>query len=141
MKTLHWILLGILCLVVSSCGSDDEPEVPYTGPWMVEYFEEYSYTHNNSPEFIKWFNDHIGCFVRCNFRKGNSMFEFTDYVELDDYKNYPVGNIEWIEIVDNATEDEIRSKVKRFQDFTIKDPNNRFEFDIFEADYQRYDGK
>lgn len=141
MKTLHWLIMGILCLVLPACSSNDEPDAPYTGPWAIGYYEEYSYMHNNSPEFVEWFNAHLECFVACKFIKGNAIYTFDDYVELDDYNNYPQGYIEWIEIVENATEEEIKAKVEHFKGFTIKDPKSTLEYDIFDASYKRYDGK
>lgn len=141
MKTIHWLLIGIISLLASSCGSDDEPETPYMGPWVIDYIEEYRYMHNDSPEFVEWFNAHLDCFVYCKFMKGNAYYEFDDYVELDDYKNYPKGYIEWIEIIDKATEDEIKLMVARFNDFTIIDEKSQLHYDKFDAQYQKYDGK
>lgn len=140
MKAIHRIIMGLLCLFVTSCGSD-EPDAPYNGPWVIVYDEEYSYMHNDSQEFVDWFNLHLNDFVGCKFVKGNTSYQFYDYVELDDYKNYPIGYIEWIEIVNRATEDEIKSKVEQFESFTVKDPKSQLNYDIFRAGYQRYDGK
>lgn len=141
MKSLRWLTIGILCLICTSCGSDDEPDVPYTGPWEIEYYEEYSLIHNDSPEFESWFNSHLNDFQVCSFWDGHSVYEYTDYVELDDYKNYHTGEILWIEIVDNASESEIKSLVDKFQQFTIRDSKDLRKYDIFEANYQRYDSK
>lgn len=139
-KAIHLLLMGILCILATSCGSD-EPNAPYPGPWEVCYAESYSEIHNNTQEFIDWFNLHLNDFVVCKFVKGDTYYQFDDYVELDDYKNYPIGYIEWIEIVDRATEDEIKSKVAQFESFTIKDPKSQLHYDIFKAGYQKYDGK
>lgn len=36
MKTIHWIIMSVLCLFASSCGSDDEPTSPtLTGPYVA----------------------------------------------------------------------------------------------------------
>lgn len=134
------IIIGILSLLGSSCGSD-EPEPPYTGPWQVAYYEEYSYIHNESPEFIDWFNSHLDNFVECQFYDGHNTYYYSDYVELDDYKNYHTGSILWIEIVNNATEDEIKLAVDRFQKFSIQEANDSRKFDLFDAYYQRYEDK
>ena len=133
--------MGIVCLIVSACASDDEPESPYTGPWVIDYMEEYSYMHNDSPEFEEWFNAHLDCFAGCKFIKGDSYYEFFDYVELDDYKNYPKGYIEWIEVINTASEDEIKRMVSEFNDFTIEDPKSQIHYDRFDAVYKKYDGK
>lgn len=141
MKKSLRIIIGLICLTIFGCSSEDEPEAPYTGPWVVGYYEEYSYTHNNSSEFVDWFKDHLECFVGCKFIKGNAQYEFYDYIELDDYDNYPIGYIEWIEIIDKATEDEVKNKVNQFRSFTIKDSQSQIHYDIFEASYKRYEGK
>lgn len=139
MKVLHWLIIGILCLVTSACGSDDEPEAPYTGPWEIHYFESWVGIHNNSPEFEEWFLNHTDCFVEFYFQNGTQQGCYTDYIELNDYKNY-CGEIYWREIIPIASEDEIKTKVAEFESFTvIEDYNNKS--DLFQAKYQRYDGK
>lgn len=97
MKTLHWLLMGILCIVLSACSSNDEPEAPYSGPWEIHYFESYVGIHNNSNEFEDWFNNHTQYFVEARFSNysGSEKMYYTDYIELDDYKNY-YGEIYWL---------------------------------------------
>jgi len=64
---------------------------------------------------------------------------YTDYIELDDYKNY-YGDIYWLEIVPKATEDEVKRMVEEFESFTIiKDMNTKS--DVFQAKYQRHEAK
>lgn len=139
MKTIHWLILGIICLVFTSCGSDDEPEAPYTGPWEIHYIESWVGIHNNSQEFEEWFLDHTDCFVEFYFNNGTQQGYYTDYIELNDYKNY-CGEIYWLEIIPNATEDEVKQMVDDFESFTIiKDQDKKF--DIYQAKYERHKAK
>lgn len=140
MKTIHWLLMGILCLFVSSCGSD-EPDAPYTGPWEISYLESYVGIHNNSQEFIDWFNQHTNDFEIAYFSSRYENVCFDDYIELNDYKHYTMGEIYWREIVTQATEDDIKAKVLDFESFTITDEKDNNKADLFQAEYQRYDGK
>lgn len=140
MKTIHWLLMGILCLFATSCASD-EPDAPYTGPWEIHYLESWVGLHNSTPEFEKWFLNHTDCFVEFHFsnKTGTYKGSYTDYIELNDYNQY-MGEIYWCEIVPTATEDEIKAKVAEFEAFTIIEDINK-KSDLFQAEYQRYDGK
>lgn len=140
MKTIHWLLLGILCLFVTSCGSD-EPDAPYTGPWEIYYGESYWGIHNDSKEFNAWLADHKNCMVECVLYhlNGNSV-QYTDYITEDDYKDFYYGNIAWVETIDEASESEIEKIVNDFTSFTIEDKKNSC-YDRFYAIYQRCDGK
>lgn len=141
MKTLHWLLMGIICLAFTACGSDDEPEEPYTGPWEIYYGESYCGIHNNCDGFNTWLSNHKDCLLRAKFYtpNGNSV-EYTEYVTEEDYTEFYSGEIEWSEIVDKASEEEIKSMVDRFTSFTIEDSKNR-KYDRFEASYKRYEAK
>ncbi len=141
MKTLHWLIIDILCLILSACSSNDEPDAPYTGPWEIHYFESYVGLHNNSKEFEHWFNSHTQYFVEARFSNytGTTQMQYTDYIELDDYKNY-FGEIYWLEIVPKATEDEIKQKIADFESFTVIEDLNT-KSDIFQAKYQRHEVK
>lgn len=131
--------MGILCLFVTSCGSD-EPDAPYTGPWEIHYVESWvGGFHNNSPEFELWFLNHTDCFVEFHFKNGNTEGYYTDYIELNDYKK-DCGLIYWREIIPTASEQEIKAKVAEFESFTIIEDTNK-KSDLFQAEYQRYDGK
>lgn len=136
MKNYLLIAIGFLFLFISSCSSD-EPETPYTGPWEIFYEESYVGLHNNSPEFVDWFNAHTDCFVQAYFSNPNSNMWYDDYILLDDYKNL-CGDICWHEIVQKATEEEIQTKVKEFESFTIIEDYNT-KSDLFQAKYQRYE--
>lgn len=139
MKNYLLIAIGFLFLFISSCSSD-EPETPYTGPWEIFYEESYVGLHNNSPEFVEWFNNHTDDFEIAFFRSYNVDATYSDYVELDDYKHFQMGDICWHEIVQKATEEEIKAKVKEFESFTIIEDYNT-KSDLFQAKYQRYEDK
>lgn len=140
MKTIQLFLLGTLCMLATSCGSN-EPDAPYSGPWEIHYCESrVGGFHNNSPEFEVWFLNHTDCFVEFHFQNGNTQGYLTDYIELNDYKN-DCGIIYWREIITQATEDEIKSKVAEFESFTITYEKDNNKADLFQAEYQRYDGK
>lgn len=141
MKTLHWLIMGILCLVLPACSSNDEPDAPYTGPWEVYYGETFWGIHNNCKDFNEWLANHKDCLVAAKFDypNGNSV-EYTEYVTEEDYKEFYSGEIEWCEMVDKASEEEIKSMVDKFTSFTIENSKNRI-YDRFYASYKRYDGK
>ena len=140
MKAIHWIIMGILCLLATSCGSD-EPEAPYTGPWEICYAESYAGIHNSTQEFIDWFNAHTNDFEIAYFSSRYENVCYDDYIELNDYKHYPMGEIFWREIITQATEDEVKAKVAEFESFTITDEKDNNNGDLFQAKYQRYDGE
>lgn len=139
-KILNSLL--ILCIaVLSSCSSShEEPEQPYTGPWEIYYDEYYYGLHNDSNEFVNWFESHNQFFHAAKFTSGNFiwMFDSTSGKPiLDDYKEWYEGNIIWIEIVDNTTEETIKSMISSFESLSIpKDKNGRF--DTFKASYRKY---
>lgn len=112
MKTLHLIIMGILCLFATSCGSDDEPEAPYSGPWAVIYMESFNLMHNTSDSFHKWFDEHYDDFDAASLEmsNGSSWTWQGDYILWTDYDKAIRGNVQWIEIVDNASENEIKIK-------------------------------
>lgn len=139
MKSLHWFIGGILCLIASACGSD-EPEKPYTGPWEIYYEESYWGLHNNSNEFNTWLAMHKEGLLAAKFShlNGNSVL-YSEYVTEEDYSEFYSGDIAWCEVVDCATEDEIKQMTEDFIAFTIENKVNR-TFDRFFASYQRYGG-
>lgn len=138
-KFLNWLLLLIIA-IFPSCGSNDEPEQPYMGPWEVYYYESYYGLHNDSPEFVNWFELHNQFFYSAMFINGNSQWMFdatSDRPMLKDYAEWYEGNITWIEIVGKATEEDVKVKVDSFESLSIpKDKNGRF--DSFKASYRKY---
>lgn len=140
MKVLHWLIVGIFCLLFSSCGSD-EPKTPYTGPWEIYYEESYWGLHNNSDAFNTWLANHKNCLLAAKFShlNGNSV-QYSDYVTEEDYSEFYSGDIAWLEIVDHATEDEIKKLTEDFISFSIEKEANR-TYDRFFSTYRRYDGK
>lgn len=140
MKALLVLIGGLLCLITSACGSD-ELVTPYTGPWEIQYIESWEGIHNNSLEFEEWFQRHTDYFVEAYLsnKSGTSNYHYTDYIDPSDYKYY-YGQIYWVEVIPNATEDEVGLKVAEFESFTIIDDKDK-KADIFQAKYVRCDGK
>ncbi len=136
---LMWLLLPAIA-ILASCESHNEPEQPYTGPWEICYEEHYYGLHNDSKEFVNWFESHNQFFYAAKFTNGSNLWMFdstSDKPILDDYKEWYEGDIMWIEIVDNSTEETIKSMIGSFESLSIpKDKNGRF--DTFTATYRKY---
>lgn len=134
----NWIILSALCLITSACDSD-EPEKPYTGPWEIYYGESYYGIHNNCDEFNTWFAAHENDFEVAKFTYPNGDWVIiSDYITKKDYSVFYSGDIAWIEIVECASEDEVKQMVDRFKAFTIENVIER-KYDRFVSSYSRYD--
>ncbi|WP_295729742.1 hypothetical protein [uncultured Muribaculum sp.] len=141
MKNILTLTTLICCLLLTACSSDDEPQAEYTGPWVVIYYESYHGMHNNSEEFMVWFQNHIGDFDAAIFEKSNGeswilQASNDDWIELNDYGNWYNGEIQWIETIDKASEEDIKTKAAEFESFSITDEISR-HYDSFKAHYQR----
>ncbi len=142
MKTRLLILALLAISLLSSCSnSSDEPNIPYIGPWIVMYDEDYYGIHNDSEEFNKWFEDHNKFFSEARFVNGLNSWSFdssTDYPILEDYKHWFSGALIWYEVIPEATESELEKVVKDFEDFSIPPDKNNY-YDSFQAIYAKYD--
>lgn len=139
---MKWIFCGIICLLLSACSSSNDEPTEYTGPWEIAYSEYYYGVHTDNEDFITWFNNHTSHFEAAFFRSADNSVEFIllasydNVVELYDYENWYSGDIHWYEIVEHATEAEIKEKVSEFEAFTIPEQVNR-TYDKFSAYYQK----
>lgn len=137
------ILIGILCALLSACTSQDEPEVEYTGPWEIDYAEYYVGWHTNNPSFKTWFQQHTNNFESAEFsnysqtQKVQYNKEAGDWIEWDDYSKWFAGIIEWSEVIDNATEGEIKDLIDTFQSFSSNDGKANGKYDDFHARYRK----
>lgn len=142
MKHLIWIM-GVLCAILSSCTSD-EPISEYTGPWEIIYSEQFHGIHNSSDDFKEWFEEHYDFWYSARFASysGNPTQIWYasngDYIELEDYSKYYNGDIEWIEIIDKASESTIKQKIEAFESFTIT-KDDEHKYDNFNAQYRKID--
>lgn len=141
---MKWIFCSIICLLLSACSSSNDEPIEYIGPWEIFYIEDYHGVHTDSDGFIAWFNNHINHFDAAIFYQSlsNDYYSFTldasdgGIIELYDYENWYSGTIQWYEIVEYATETEIKEKVSEFEAFSIpKDQDKRY--DEFSAYYQK----
>ncbi len=141
MKRIFRLLMGFLCLFATSCNSE-EPETPYSGPWIISYMESFNWIRNTSSAFHEWFDEHSDDFDSASLEMSNgTLWNWQgDYILWTDYDKAIRGNVQWIEIVDNSTEDEIINKVEQFKSFTIEDIKDS-AYDRFDAVYHKYDGK
>lgn len=135
-----WLLLSVIA-ILSSCESHDEPEHPYTGPWEIAIDEYFYGIYNGSTEYIDWFNEHQQYIVGAKFIKNTVTTSISgNDVLYTDYKHYYEGSIAWYQIIDKASEQDLKLQMKRIERFsTSKDKNGRF--DTFKATYRRYDKK
>lgn len=131
----------LMVLILSACSSDDEPEPEYTGPWQIEYAEYYRGLHTSDPTFKVWFQNHINNFENAEFtnysqtKKTFYSREDGDWIEWEDYSTWYEGAIEWSEIVENASESEIKAMTDKFKSFTVEDDQGRGDY--FEARYRK----
>lgn len=139
MNKLCYILTAILAWAFTSCGND-EPKFEENKDWVIIYSEIYDRTHNNTPEFESWFNDHLQCFEEARFENAMSNVSYSkkngDYIEWNDYSIWSSGAIEWVEIVYDKSEDEVKDICDKFSLFTIPESVSR-EYDKFSATYQK----
>ncbi len=139
---MKWIFYSIICLFLSACSSSNDEPTEYTGPWEIVYEETYYGIHTDSEDFITWFNNHTNYFEAAFFHTINNNIEFVlvasdgNVVELYDYEDWYSGNIHWREIVEQATETEIKEKVSEFEAFTIPERVDR-TYDKFFAAYHK----
>lgn len=138
------LLVTFISLIISACSSStDEPELEYTGPWEIEYIEEYIGWHTSDPAFKLWFEYNINNFESASFANySHSQVVFYtkdggDWIEWSDYKTWYEGVIEWSEIINDATEDEIKSKVDAFNNFSSDDGTPNGKSDLFNARYRK----
>lgn len=139
----HIKLFSILTvLILLACSNNDEPETEYTGSWEICYIENYYGLHNNSSEFNQWFAQHKDCFDEAWFSSVNGHIVFTlsasngGSLESEYYSQYYIGDIVWLETVNNATEDDIKRKVSYFEAFSITNDKNKTS-DKFSAQYRK----
>ena len=133
-----------IVLILSACSSDDEPEPEYTGPWEVVYDEQYIGWHTKAPNFKNWFQKHLQDFEDAEFRdaSGSSGVIYTkengDWIEWQDYSKWYSGRIIWAEIVQYASENEIKAKVDEFESFSSYKSEIDYQIgDDFRAHYRR----
>lgn len=139
-KILSILLIAFSLCLFNSCNSD-EPEAPYTGPWAIIYSEVYHYMHNSNDDVKIWFDSHSQFFQEAqlyNDVNGNSWsFKSPeDVIYWSDYSEWSSGTILWVEVIDNASEDEIKQKVEQFKAFSIENKVER-RYDDYYAEYQR----
>lgn len=144
MKTIKTSLILLLSLFVYSCSSttSDEPDMPYDGPWIIYYDESYYGIYKRSAEFEEWFDNHLQNFESAYFRQlDGTTWEFScddDFPLLSDYNEWYMGDIVWTEIIQKATEDEIKSTISKFEAFTFRNDKKRI-YDDYKATYAKYD--
>ena len=137
----YFFIIGLVSVLLTSCSSDDEP-MEYTGPWEIFYTEKYQGIHNESEDFVKWFNEYLPSFDDAYYYSKTWDASFytsneTDIFGYDLYNQFYIGEIRWIETVSHATEDELQAKVDAFEAFSIPEVNYNRKFDKFTAYYQR----
>lgn len=141
MKNIAYYILLIITFALTSCkDSSDEPDNICSGPWEIYLLEEYYGLHNNSAEFQEWFNEHQKYITRAKF--GNWDNSNVWYVEgndvlLSDYSWYS-GNIEWLIIIENKSEEDIKAIISTFESFSITDDKTK-KYDRFIGYYQKYE--
>lgn len=142
MKFIKFLSI-LTVLILSSCtSSNEEPDIEYMGQWEIYYYENYHGLHNNSPEFNQWFTAHGKCFDMARFASldGNDVVVWSasngDWIELKDYERFYNGEIIWLETVNNATEDDIKSKVFYFESFSLANDRDK-TYDKFSAQYRK----
>ena len=135
------ILLGVISLLLSACSSQDELVVEYAGPWRIDYVETYAGWHTSDPAFEMWFTKHIEYFESANFENySKTLFASYDkangdWIEWNDYKDWFYGTITWSEVIDCATESEVKALVEQFQSFTSSNTATSGRYDHFNARY------
>lgn len=109
-----------------------DPE--YTGPWKVTYSENYYNFHIDNPDFHEWLS------LAQKKRLINNYFNSPSWCGpdavrdvYDCYKENIGGIFLWSEVIETATEAEIKEKVAKFKSFT--QINSGTSYDTFEADY------
>lgn len=123
MKRISGLILYILCLVLTSCGADDEPESLYTGPWEVTFSHLGlgAIASDDNSGFEEWAESH----------KDNIVFSLPP---LDDPDfSFENSLIVWKERVMNTTEESVRGLVNSFCEY------NDDRTTSFGASYQKYD--
>jgi hypothetical protein len=141
MNKLLKISALIIVLILSACSSDDELEPEYTGPWKIEYAEYYRGLHTSDPAFKVWFQNHVNNFDNASFRNYSQTKETFysreagDWIEWSDYTTWYEGAIEWSEIVESASESEIKMMIDRYKSFTVEDDQGRVDY--FDARYRK----
>lgn len=145
-KSLYGALIVFLSLAIQSCSSDEEPIQEYTGPWQIIYYEDYNGMHNTSAEFVSWFDAHLNCFSKAHFVSwsGTQIMNLDaaegDYIELGDYSKFSYGQIEWVETIAKANEDEIKARVSSFEALSVSNDRDKI-YDSFTAEYQKVKAK
>lgn len=139
-----FIITAITSIILSSCSSsNDEPELKYKGPWEIEYVEEYIGWHTSDPAFKIWFQNHTVNFESASFANySHTQFaqykkESGDCIDWSDYKTWYEGVIEWSEVVYDLTEEEIKSKVDAFKNFSSDGNTPNGKYDLFNARYRK----
>lgn len=133
----------LLFFIVTACSSDDEQGPEYTGPWKIEYAEQFMGLHTSNPDFKFWFQGHLNDFEKAEFEnyshttKATYSKENGDWIEWEDYSKWFYGTIEWSEIIYDASEDEIKAKIETFQSFSSDDGTQNGKFDMFIARYRK----
>lgn len=144
MKNIYALLCCTLIGLICSCSSNisDEPEIPYDGPWIIHYEEYYYGLHNNSADFENWFKDNLQYFERAQFSKMNgtkwSFDSSESFPQLSDYNEWYMGEISWTRIIEQASENDIKSAIAKFESFSLHDKEMKI-YDDFTASYKKYD--
>lgn len=131
----------LMASIFSACSSDDEPEPEYTGPWKIEYAENFRGLHTSNPDFKIWFQNHTNDFETADFvnyshtQYVNYTKEGGDWIEWADYSKWYEGLIDWSEVVEYASEEEIKGMVDAFQSFSVEDEKGGY--DTFYARYRK----
>ena len=107
----------------------------FVGPWKVTFLEEFSYMHNNSEDFNKWYYENLQYLHESSFLVSEPKYQWeypSPQNSFDFYNKSIYGHLTWVLEIQRASEKEIKELVIRFQSFSMVD-NNRY--DTFIADY------
>lgn len=143
-----YLIAAALCLIGSACSSHEEPNDPYSkykGPWLVSFEEEFRGIHNDSEDFLSWYNKY---YDRLFFRGGAFWVEYPTGLEkmminspeylMDYYSISAVGYVGWAFILQTATIKELEAMREEFESLTIIEDNKRY--DKFTLSYRALDG-
>lgn len=137
------IVLTLLCTTIiflSSCS--DESDTAYTGPWEIEYREFFEGTHKDSPQFKEWFYNHRSgkIYFRLILKSGTSWDAYDAEAWgffYSDYDKLMAGDIIWVEVIEQATEQEMQVRIDEFEAFSEpKDKDGNYK--ICTAHYVKY---
>ena len=139
-----YLIATALCLLLSACSSHEEPGDEYTGPWLIEFYEEFRGIHNDSEAFHSWFDKYENDLIITNggflIRTDTETFKVQTVGAGDNIKDlYPIsrrGFVRWNMRVVTAKLKDVNSIIDEFESLTIDDINhyNMFSASLYKLD-------